>query len=69
MGGWGKIEIKDHLSPAKAEVGAELGKTPAAPPTPLVILGKLPPIEKSWLRNETKTSERPNLGIRVKTRL
>ena len=26
VGGWGKIEIKDHLSPAKAEIGAELGK-------------------------------------------
>ena len=25
VGGWGKIEIKDHLSPAKAEVGADLG--------------------------------------------
>ena len=25
MVGWGKIEIKDHLSPAKAETGAELG--------------------------------------------
>ena len=23
--GWGRIEIKDHLSPAKAEIGAELG--------------------------------------------
>ena len=23
--GWGKIENKDHLSPAKAEIGAELG--------------------------------------------
>ena len=22
---WGKIENKDHLSPAKAEIGAELG--------------------------------------------
>ena len=22
---WGKIEIKDHLSPAEAEIGAELG--------------------------------------------
>ena len=26
VGGWGKIENKDHLSPAKAEIGAELGK-------------------------------------------
>ena len=26
MGGWGKIKIKDHLSPAEAEIGAELGK-------------------------------------------
>ena len=26
MGGWGKIENKDHLSPAKAEIRAELGK-------------------------------------------
>ena len=25
-GGWGKIRIKDHLSPAEAETGAELGK-------------------------------------------
>ena len=26
-GGWvGQIKIKDHLSPAEAEVGAELGK-------------------------------------------
>ena len=25
MGGWGKIENKDHLSPAKAETRAELG--------------------------------------------
>ena len=25
MGGWCKIEIKDHLSPAEAELGAELG--------------------------------------------
>ena len=24
-GGWGKIEIKDHLRPANAEIGAELG--------------------------------------------
>ena len=24
--GWGKIEIKDQLSPAEAEVRAELGK-------------------------------------------
>ena len=23
--GWGKIEIKDHLSPAEAEIEAELG--------------------------------------------
>ena len=22
--GWGKLEIKDHLSPAEAEIGAEL---------------------------------------------
>ena len=26
MGGWGKIENKDHLSPVEAEIGAELGK-------------------------------------------
>ena len=26
MSGWGKIEIKDQLSPAEAETGAELGK-------------------------------------------
>ena len=26
VGGWGKIENKDHLSPAKAEIRAELGK-------------------------------------------
>ena len=25
-GGWGKIEIKDHLSLAETEIGAELGK-------------------------------------------
>ena len=25
VGGWGKIEIKDQLSPAEAEVRAELG--------------------------------------------
>ena len=25
-GGWGKIENKDHLSPAEAETRAELGK-------------------------------------------
>ena len=25
-GGWGKIEVKDHLSPAEAEIRAELGK-------------------------------------------
>ena len=25
-GGWGKIENKDHLSPAKDEIGAELDK-------------------------------------------
>ena len=25
VGGWGKIEIKDQLSPAEAETGAELG--------------------------------------------
>ena len=24
--GWGQIKIKDHLSPAKAEIRAELGK-------------------------------------------
>ena len=28
-GGWvGKIKIKNHLSPAKAEIRAELGNTP-----------------------------------------
>ena len=27
MGGWGKIKIKDHLSPAEAETWTELGKT------------------------------------------
>ena len=27
MGGWGKIKIKDHLSPAEAETWSELGKT------------------------------------------
>ena len=26
VGEWGKIEIKDQLSPAEAEVSAELGK-------------------------------------------
>ena len=26
MGGWGKFKIKDQLSPAEAEIGAELGK-------------------------------------------
>ena len=26
VGGWGKIEIKDQLSPAEAEVRAELDK-------------------------------------------
>ena len=26
MGEWGKIKIKDHLSPAEAETGAELRK-------------------------------------------
>ena len=26
-GGWGKIKIKDQLSPAEAETGAELGKS------------------------------------------
>ena len=26
MGGWSKIKIKDHLSPAEAEIRAELGK-------------------------------------------
>ena len=26
MGGWGKIKIKDHLSPAEAEAWTELGK-------------------------------------------
>ena len=26
VGGWGEIKIIDHLSPAKAETGAELGK-------------------------------------------
>ena len=25
VGGWGKIKIKDQLSPAEAETGAELG--------------------------------------------
>ena len=25
-GGWGQIKFKDHLSPAKAEIRAELGK-------------------------------------------
>ena len=25
VGEWGKIKIKDHLSPAEAEIGAELG--------------------------------------------
>ena len=25
-GGWGQIKIKDHLSPAEAEIRAELGK-------------------------------------------
>ena len=25
-GGWGKIKIKDHLSPAEAETWTELGK-------------------------------------------
>ena len=25
MGGWGQTKIKDHLSPAKAEIWAELG--------------------------------------------
>ena len=25
MGGWGQTKIKDHLSPAKAGVGTELG--------------------------------------------
>ena len=25
--GWGKIEIKDHLSPAEADIRAELGKS------------------------------------------
>ena len=27
MGGWGKIENKDHLSPTETEIGAELGKS------------------------------------------
>ena len=26
VGGWGKIENKDHLSPTETEIGAELGK-------------------------------------------
>ena len=26
MSGWGKIKIKDHLSPAEAETWTELGK-------------------------------------------
>ena len=25
VGGWGKIENKDHLSPTETEIGAELG--------------------------------------------
>ena len=29
-GGWGKIENKDHLSPAEAEIRAELGKSALA---------------------------------------
>ena len=29
LGGWvGQIKIKDHLSPAEAEVGPEIGKNP-----------------------------------------
>ena len=31
VGGWGKIKIKDHLSPAEAETGAELGNTSYLP--------------------------------------
>ena len=31
-GGWGKIKIKDHLSPAEAETWAELGNIPIFPP-------------------------------------
>ena len=27
VGGWGKIENKDHLSPTETEIGAELGNT------------------------------------------
>ena len=26
VGGWGKIENKDHLSPTETEIGVELGK-------------------------------------------
>ena len=28
VGGWSKIKIKDHLSPAETEIGAELGNFP-----------------------------------------
>ena len=32
LGGWGKLEIKDQLSPAESETGAKLGnKTTSAP--------------------------------------
>ena len=43
MGGWGKNENKDHLSPAKAETRAELGNNPNYDPT------KVESEENSWL--------------------
>ena len=54
VGGWGKIKIKDHLSPAEAEAWTEFGKMFFPEKSPFLVIIAISPIVAALLKQHVQ---------------